>query len=128
MIDTLGRSKPMQLQTWVWLIGMSDAPDERLLQWAQSFSAPPSLKLQGAHLDSEPYQPERRAIRLVADGKTVTIGLTPAPTCVNPVFELSRASKALERVELEGAPLSARTMPGTAERCGSTRRWFVLRN
>ena len=47
-VDTLGRSKPMQVQTWAWLIGMSDASDQRLLQWARSFSAPPSLKLQGA--------------------------------------------------------------------------------
>ena len=36
-IDTLGRSKPMQVQTWVWLIGMSDAGDSRLLEWAAQF-------------------------------------------------------------------------------------------
>ena len=36
-LDTLGRSKPMLVQTWVWLIGMSDADDARLLQWAAQF-------------------------------------------------------------------------------------------
>ncbi len=108
MIDTLGRSKPMQVQTWAWLIGMSDAADKRLLEWAQSFSAPPSLKLQGARLGSEPYSPERRAIRLVVEEKTVTIGITPVGTCVNPVFELSQAPKRLVRVELAARPLDAK--------------------
>ena len=41
-LDTLGRSQPMIVQTWVWLIGMSDADDARLLQWAHSFAQPPS--------------------------------------------------------------------------------------
>jgi hypothetical protein len=107
-VDTLGRSKPMQLQTWAWLISMSDASDQRLLEWARSFSTPPSLKLQGARLDSEPYHPERRAMRLVAEEKTVTIGLTPATPCVNPVFELSQAPKTLVRVELNARPLAAK--------------------
>jgi hypothetical protein len=107
-VDTLGRSKPMQVETWAWLIGMSDESDQRLLQWAGSFSAPPSLKLQGAHLDREPYRPERRAIGLVAEEKAVTIGLTPATACVNPVFEISQAPKSLVRVELEARPLEAK--------------------
>ncbi len=108
MIDALGRSKPMQVQTWAWLIGMSDAPDQRLLEWARSFSAPPSLTLHGAQLGAGSYIPERRAIRLIVDEKTVTIGLTPAATCVNPVFELFQAPKTLVRVELDARPLAAK--------------------
>jgi hypothetical protein len=42
-LDSLGRSKPMVVQTWVWLIGMSAASDEELLKWAQSLSHPPAL-------------------------------------------------------------------------------------
>ena len=45
--DGLGRVKPMMVETFVWLIGMSDAGDEALLNWARSFSQPPVLELQG---------------------------------------------------------------------------------
>jgi hypothetical protein len=107
-VDALGRSKLMQVQTWAWLIGMSDESDERLLQWARSFSSPPSLSLQGAQLDPQPYVPERRAMRLVVTERTVTIGLRPAVVCVNPVFELVQAPKSLRRVELDARPLAAK--------------------
>ena len=30
----------MRVQTWAWLIGLTDAPDARLLEWAQEFSFP----------------------------------------------------------------------------------------
>ncbi len=79
----------MIAETWVWLIGMSDADDERLLSWARSFSHPPLLELFGAHPDSEPNCPERRALRLIVDERTVTLTIHPQPICVNPVFELS---------------------------------------
>jgi hypothetical protein len=107
-IDTLGRSKPMQVQTWAWLIGMSDAGDARLLQWADSYSTPPSVELQGARLAPDSYVPERRAIRMAVDHKTVTIRLKPAKVCVNPVFELSGAPKMLARVELDARLLGAK--------------------
>ena len=99
----------MQVQTWAWLIGMSDAGDQRLLEWAKSFSTPPSLKLQGRRLDSEPYWPERRAIRLVVEARNgLTIGLTPATPCVNPVFELSRAREGAGASRVGRAPLAAK--------------------
>ena len=107
MRDTLGQVKPMIAETWVWLIGMSDADDERLLSWARSFSHPPLLELHGAHLDSEPNCPERRATRLIVDERTVTGTIHPQPVCVNPVFEFSNGSATLLRVELSGAPLAA---------------------
>jgi len=105
-LDTLGRSKPMLLQTWVWLIGMSDADDARLLEWARSFSHPPSLlELQGARLEAESYLPERRAMRLVVEEKHVTMTIKPAPQCVNPVFELAGAPGPLTGVQLAGRAL-----------------------
>jgi hypothetical protein len=107
-VDTLGRSKSMQVQTWVWLIGMSDAGDSRLLQWADSFSTPPSVELKGARLDGESFVPERRAIRMAVEDRTVTILLKPAKVCVNPVFELSDAPKTLVRVELDARLLGAK--------------------
>jgi hypothetical protein len=107
-LDTLGRSKPMLVQTWAWLIGMSDADDARLLQWARSFTAPPSVQLHGALLDPEPYVPERRAIRLIAEDKTVTITIKPAGACVNPVFELTGAPKKLVGVRLADRVLNAK--------------------
>ncbi len=106
-LDTLGRSKPMIVQTWVWLIGMSDAGDARLLEWARSFSKPPALEAQGARLEAESYVPERRAMRLVVEEPTVSIKIKPATPCVNPVFELQAAPKTLARVELANRLLGA---------------------
>lgn len=105
-VDTLGRSKPMRVQTWAWLIGLSDETDERVLTWARSYSSPPTLELSGARLDSEPFAPERRAIRLVAEAPTVTLKLRPAGVCVNPVFEIRNAPSRLSRVVLNGSSLS----------------------
>lgn len=104
-LDALGRSRSMTVETWVWLIGMTDADDGRLLQWAGSFSQPPSIELQGAHLDAEPYTSQRRAIRLCVDAPEVTITVKPAAVTVNPVFELSSAPKHLLAVELAGRRL-----------------------
>jgi hypothetical protein len=87
---------------------MSDANDARLREWAQSFSKPPSLEVQGARLDAEPYSPERRAIRLIVEGKTVTITIKPGAACVNPVFELLDAPKTLVRVRLADRLLEAK--------------------
>ena len=56
----------MTVRRWAWLIGMSDAADARLVDWAKSFATPPSLELRGARLDFAGYAPERRAIRLDA--------------------------------------------------------------
>jgi hypothetical protein len=107
-LDTLGRAQPMIIQTWVWLIGMSDADDARLLQWAHSFAQPPSLLVEGARLEAESYIPERRAIRLVAESSTITINIKPGTVCVNPVFELTGVTKTLGRVELSGRVLDAK--------------------
>jgi hypothetical protein len=107
-LDTLGRCKPMSVQTWVWLIGMSDAGDACLLDRAHSFSNPPSVELHGVRLDPEPYSPERRAVRLIVEDRTVTITIKPAKVCVNPVFELSDAPKKLTRVRLAGRLLDAK--------------------
>lgn len=108
MPDSLGRTKPMIRQTWAWLIGMSDADDARLLQWARSVSAPPALSPHGARLDAESSVPERRALRLIVEDTTVTIKLAPRDVCVNPVLELANAPKNLARVQLGERPLTAR--------------------
>jgi len=107
-LDTLGRSKPMLVQRWAWLIGTSDADDARLLQWAHSFAKPPALEVRGARLEAESYIPERRAIRLVVEEPTVTIAVNPAAACVNPVFELAAAPKTLAQVELDGRLLDSK--------------------
>src|SRR6185312_15827078 len=41
-VDTLGRSKPMVVREWAWLIGMTDAPEAALLVRARSFAKPPT--------------------------------------------------------------------------------------
>jgi len=43
MRDAQGKTKMMKRDVWAWLIGMTDAGDDDLRQWAQSFSHPPSV-------------------------------------------------------------------------------------
>ena len=102
MIDTLGHSQSMTLQRWAWLIGKTSAPDDVLLEWAQSFSNPPSLELAGARIGFPSYSPERRAIRLVVESPSIDIKLKPVAHTVNPVFELDHAPKNLSSVTLDG--------------------------
>jgi hypothetical protein len=99
-LDTLGRSRTMTVQRWVWLIGMTDASDARLLEWAHSFAHPPSLEIKGGRYDFDSYVPERRALRVVVEDKAVTITLKPAIRCVNPVFELIGAPRTPIRVTM----------------------------
>jgi len=106
-LDTLGRSKPMVVESWVWLIGTSSEGDARLLEWARSFASPPAVEVRGARLEAETYVPERRAIRLVVEEPTVTIDVKPAAASVHPVFELVGAPKTLVDVELGGRRLGA---------------------
>jgi hypothetical protein len=106
--DTLGRVRPMLVQTWARLVGMSDADDARLLQWAHSFSTPPSVEVRGARLDAEAYVPERRAIRLIMEDKAVTITMKSPVPCVDPVFELAEAPKTLASARLGDRRLDAK--------------------
>jgi len=107
MVDTLGRSREMMIRRWAWLIAKSEAPDEVLLKWAQSFSSPPALEIRGARIDFPSYSPERRAIRLVVESPSIDIKLKPVAHTVNPVFELDQAPKNLSGVTLDGKPLRA---------------------
>jgi hypothetical protein len=89
-LDMLGRSTPVRTRTWAWLIGFTDSPNSRLLEWAHSYSSPPSISdLRGARLADEPYVPERRAIGLNAETSRIELTLTPRKVCVNPVLEIS---------------------------------------
>jgi hypothetical protein len=107
-IDALGRSRTMTDRQWAWLIGQTDASDARLVQWAQSFANPPTLNLEGSSLASEPYVPERRAIRLRAANRSIAIHLRPQPVCVNPVFELEGAPPGPLKVRIDGAGLDSK--------------------
>lgn len=104
-VDTLGRSRTMLLQRWVWLIGMTDASDATLLDWARSFASPPSLELTGARFDLPSYAPERRAIRLVIERPEVVVRIKPAVGCMHPVFELRNAPAKPVRLTLAGRSL-----------------------
>jgi len=108
-LDSLGRSRRMMTQEWVWLIGMSEATDEELLEWARSFSTPAALEIQGAKLDLDSYSPERRAYRLRVEESVVKINIKPKPkvVCRNPVFELVGAPGMLAKVSLGEQVLKA---------------------
>jgi hypothetical protein len=98
----------MTVRRWAWLIGMTDASDQRLLDWAHSFTRPPSLEVSGARYDTLSYAPERRAFRLQVEGPTATIKITPTGRCVNPVFELEGAPKTLESITLGSRRLTSK--------------------
>ena len=72
---------------------MSDETDAQLRDRARSFATPPAIDVQGARLAFEGYRPERRAISLVAEGREVAITIKPVVPCVNPVFEIDRATE-----------------------------------
>ncbi len=101
-LDTLGRSRPMTVRTWAWLIGMTGESDARLVERAKSFATPPALELRGARVGFEGYAPERRAIRLVAEAREIAITIKPGVPCVDPVFEIDGASTSGIRVSLAG--------------------------
>jgi len=96
----------MSVQRWAWMIANTDAPDDVVLNWAQSFSSPPSLELTGARLDFPSYSTERRAIRLIAESSSIEIRLKPVVHYMNPVFELDGAPKELASVTLNGKALA----------------------
>jgi hypothetical protein len=98
--DAQGQTKTLTRDTWVWLIGMTDAGDEELRQWAQSFGHPLQLEVQGATMGPAPSAPERRALCLTVQNRKVTIAITPAGHCLNPVFELKGAPQVLRTVRL----------------------------
>ncbi|MBM3889293.1 MAG: hypothetical protein FJ388_09230 [Verrucomicrobia bacterium] len=105
--DALGVKRPMKVEKWAWLIGLSDADDARLLEWSRSFATPPLIKVEGARLQSPSYNTERRATLLTVEKPIVTLTITPTTPCVHPVFELHEAPKTLSRVELNGRELAA---------------------
>jgi hypothetical protein len=107
-LDTLGRSRHLTVRRWAWLIGMSDAGDARLLDWARSFATPPSIELRGAEIDFDGFAPERRAIRLKATAREVQITVKPVAPCVNPVFELTGAPRGDADVTLGGQTLESK--------------------
>ncbi|MFH1268478.1 MAG: hypothetical protein ABIK89_22375 [Planctomycetota bacterium] len=104
-VDTLGQTKRMNVEKWVWLIGMTNVDDARLLQWARSFASPPELELEGARFEA--YLPERRASRLRVESDRVRITIKPAVTCLNPVFELDGAPKVLSGIWLAGRRMAS---------------------
>ena len=104
-VDTLGESKIMTVQRWSWLIAMTDVSDQRLIDWAQSFSQPPSVKLSGARLEFDDYVPERRAIRIAVEKPVATVTLEPVSRCVNPVLELTNVPGKLASLSLDDRPL-----------------------
>ena len=99
-LDALGRSRTMAVKRWAWLIGMTDASDDKLRAWSRSFAKPPALKLQGAHLDLHAYAQERRAMRLGVEARDVQIDIDPEVPAVHPVFELTDAPQGPLRVTL----------------------------
>ena len=107
MPDALGVTRPMQVEKWAWLIGLSNADDACLLEWSRSFATPPKVEAAGARLGSPSYSTERRATLLTVEKPIVTLTITPTTPCVHPVFELRNTPKTLSRVELDGRELAA---------------------
>jgi hypothetical protein len=99
-IDAHGNARQILTQRWSWLIAKTDAPDDELLKWAHSYTAPPSIELQGARLGFPSYSTERRAMRLIAEDATIRLKLTPEVYTMNPVFEIDGAPGKLVSVNV----------------------------
>ncbi len=104
-LDTLGHPRRMSVERWAWLIAMNEDSSARLLEWARSFSKPPSVELKGGRFELNAYASDRRAIRIIVDEPAVAMTITPTVPCVNPVFELSGATGTLQSVTLAGRTL-----------------------
>jgi hypothetical protein len=104
-LDTLGRPVEMAVEHYAWLIGMTDEPDDRLLDRARSFADPPALELRGAELDFDSYARARRALRLHVHDRNVSIVIKPRSVTVNPVFEMLGAPQRLRALRLNGQVL-----------------------
>ena len=107
-VDSLGQSREMIMERWAWLIGMTDADDARLVQWAQSYANPPSLEVTGASIELNAYAIQRRAIRLKIDQPIVSVTIKPTGICINPVFELLNAPEKLLHVTLDNKTIGQR--------------------
>ena len=106
-VDALGRAKIMTTEQWVWLIGMTAAPDSAVMARAKSFASPPSIEAIGAHVHPDGYLSERRALRLVADSaEKIQLKLIPQSSCVNPVIELDSAPGKLLSITQDDQPLA----------------------
>lgn len=80
-------TRPMKIEKWVWLIGLSDADDTRLFEWPRSFATPRQIKADGARLKTSSYITVGRATLLTVEKSVVPLTITPTTPCVHPVFE-----------------------------------------
>lgn len=101
--DTLGRTKPMKIEQWAWLIGMSDALDEELLARARSYASPPKLTVEGGSFEG--HAPERRASRIVVTENVMMIAFDAEYAWVAPVLELLDAPERLLRLRVDDVDL-----------------------
>jgi hypothetical protein len=101
-----GKSSPRRLRRWAWLIGMTDAPDERLIAWARSYGKVPRLELKGATAPAGDATEDPRLLRVRVHDRRVVLKLHPTPICVNPVFELLGAPKGPLAVTRDGQRLA----------------------
>jgi len=98
--DTLGKKRPLLVEKFAWLIGMTDDSDARLLERARSYAEPPGVSVTGGLYEG--WKAELRAHRIAVAESTVTLRITPRAVCVNPVFNLTGVSGKLSTVALDG--------------------------
>jgi hypothetical protein len=101
--DTLGRMKPMTIERWVWMTGMTDAPNAEVVATARSFALPASVTAErGARVTG--YAVERRATSIVADSHELSLKIAPVSGTASshPVFELEHSREAVSKVILDG--------------------------
>ncbi len=105
-LDSLGAAKVMTTNRWAWLIGMIDADDNRLREWAASFSGPPSLDVTGARIELEGYVIARRAVALVVERSEFQVTTMSGTPWINPVLELNQVPAGKPRVTLNDRPIT----------------------
>jgi hypothetical protein len=92
----------MQLQVFAWLIGMTDASDDELLERAKNYGTDPPLDIHGAK--SVVWNPSNRSFAI--DTNKVQLKLSPRGVCVNPAFDFGKRTGKLANVKLDGNPVA----------------------
>jgi hypothetical protein len=105
--DVVSQGEARRISQWAWLIGMSDEPDETLLQRARSWARPASLEISGAERQADSSGTDPIAIPIRVKNAVVAITLKPSPIAVNPVFELVGAPQGPLTLSRDGRRIGA---------------------
>jgi len=101
-------NKQLEAVTWTWLIGNTDAPDERVLEIARSWIGPVEMEVARGGGAAE-YDAGQRAYVVETGGGPVELraGGAAGDKAVNPAFVLENFDGPVSEVRIDGKKLGA---------------------